>query len=188
MRKSTEVVQETSDSVDLPYPEYDMEFEKVNSIYIMVNIYIYNDDNFNSSFHLALSRHFPVQWFWNAIELDKCSFNVAECTADREIQCDWHLLPQILTEDDEKVYFRQNGLADYYGEIWQDNILLYMEDTYHDVLDLISISVYEFILCLKRRGVMRDMVRLMAKVLWGTRHHRMWLRLARLKLQSTPPE
>jgi hypothetical protein len=180
MRKSTEVVQETNDAVELPYDTYDMEFEKVNSIYIMLNIYIYNDDNFNSSFHLALSRHFPVQWFWNAIELDKCSFSVAECTADREIHCNWHLLPQILTEDDEKVHFRQDGLADCYGEIWQDNILLSMEDTYHDVLSLIRESVYEFMLCLKSRGVIRDIVKLMAKMLWRTRHERVWVKLAYL--------
>lgn len=177
--RSAKLAQEDLSIVELPYEGYDISFEKINSIFIMINSYE-NDCHFNCSFQLALSVRFPVQWFWNAIELDKCSFNVAEFNTYREIHCEWDLLLQILTEDDEKVRFRQNGLPDYYGEIWQENILLSMEDTYHGVLNLIKNSVYEFMLCLKSRGVMRDMVTLMAKMLWRTRHERVWLRLAYL--------
>lgn len=53
----------------------------------------------------------------------------------------------------------------------------YLNNIYTDMLNLISNSVYELMLCLKEFKLTTDMVKLIGKTIWNTRWEIIWLKL-----------
>ncbi|MBA3756434.1 MAG: hypothetical protein H0X02_09505 [Nitrosomonas sp.] len=170
--------------MEVPFDGYLLTLEDYASMEVMIKVYEDETDaHFGFSFHIALSCRFPVQWFWNAIELTNCEFSVAESNDCREVDCEWIHSSIPISLDDELVG-SQREMVVCRGEIYKSNIIDSMETVYHEVLDLISESVYAFILCMKRLGLIKDMVQFLGKTLWRSRHDRMWLRLKIVRIDT----
>jgi len=116
---------------------------------------------------IEFDKQYPMEWMRHLFELKHANTKISDKTICSMLM-------------DYTYLFAKSPTPEYMYHICencQNATVAYLYNIYTNMLDIISNSIYELMLCLKRIGITPDIVKFITNTAWNTRSEMVWIKL-----------